>query len=78
MAEIYSNLGLHKEAAATLAQVSAMDGDHLVAVAQTIAAEQFEKAGMLRKASFHRVLAANRFSNASIPALSFGKYALKL
>ncbi|KAF1769479.1 hypothetical protein GCK72_001296 [Caenorhabditis remanei] len=78
MAEIYSNLGLHKEAAATLAQVSAMDGDHLVAVAQTMAAEQFEKAGMLRKASFHRVLAANRFSNASIPALSFDCYRLAL
>lgn len=78
MAEIYADLGLHKEAAATLAQISAMEGDHLVAVAQTLAAEQYEKAGMLRKASFHRVLAANRFSNASIPALSFDCYRLAL
>uniref|UniRef100_A0A1I7U5S7 Trafficking protein particle complex subunit 8 n=1 Tax=Caenorhabditis tropicalis TaxID=1561998 RepID=A0A1I7U5S7_9PELO len=78
MSEIYADLGLHKEAAAILTQISAMDGDHLVGVAQTLAAEQYEKAGMLRKASFHRVLAANRFSNASIPALSFDCYRLAL
>lgn len=74
MAGIYADLGLHKEAAATLAQLTSMDLDHLVAVAQTLAAEQYEKAGMMRKASFHRVLAANRFSNAAISALSFDCY----
>ncbi|PIC55658.1 hypothetical protein B9Z55_000842 [Caenorhabditis nigoni] len=78
MAEIYADLGLHKEAAATLSQLSALDADHLVAVAQTLAAEEYEKSGMLRKASFHRVLAANRFSNAGIPALSFDCYRLAL
>ncbi|CCD71331.1 Trafficking protein particle complex subunit 8 [Caenorhabditis elegans] len=78
IADIYSDLGLHKEAALNLAKVSSIEGDHLVAVAQTLAAEQFEKAGMGRKASFHRVLAANRFSNAAIPALSFDCYRLAL
>ncbi|EGT39056.1 hypothetical protein CAEBREN_13993 [Caenorhabditis brenneri] len=78
MTRIYADLGMHKEAAATLSQISALDGDHFVAVAQFLAAEQYEKAGMLRKASFHRVLAANRFSNANIPALSYDCYRLAL
>ncbi|CAI2320394.1 unnamed protein product [Caenorhabditis sp. 36 PRJEB53466] len=78
ISDIYSDLGCHKEAAATLARVSALEGDHLVAVAQTLAADHFEKAGMARKASFHRVLAANRYSHAGIHGLAFDCYRLAL
>lgn len=78
MAEIYADLGLHKDAASTLSQVSSLKENHLVAVAQVLAADQYEKAGMLRKTSFHRVLAANHFSIADIPALSFDCYRLAL
>ncbi|CAD6184673.1 unnamed protein product [Caenorhabditis auriculariae] len=73
---VLSKLGLKKEAAMMLSKLSALDGDQLVAIAQSEAAQKFENSGMKRKAAFYRVLAGNRFANAAIPPLAFDSYRL--
>ncbi|CAI5437703.1 unnamed protein product [Caenorhabditis angaria] len=76
--QILSDLSCYKEAATILSRLSSIEGDHLVAVSQLLAAISFENSGMHRKSSFYRVLAANRFSNAGIHNLAFDCYRLAL
>ncbi|CAB3408883.1 unnamed protein product [Caenorhabditis bovis] len=77
-ADVLSDLECYKEAAQILTRLSKLDGDHLVGVAQAHAATLFDEAHMRRKASFYRVLAANRFSNANVPIISFDCYRLAM
>lgn len=69
---IMGELGQWQDAAVLLSQISILDNDHCVGVAQVHAAKYFGEAGMQRKSGFYYVLAGNRFMKGTVQPVAIG------